>query len=206
MYSILPFVMDHITQAWLSASFAYELIDPEEPANLDGLDASELRKDAFQIVQALVDSEPNVRSAWLKKEYSEMHTEDSMDLEAVVSLYNVMLNEPTTPPSVRDSFLRILVQDALRLSKRHSDLFYEILLPIAHDLAERPPHPVTHVDSYRNVCELVTEIWTANLRDVVKARPLAITRQSAWRNNFLHDRKDRVPTRTCYHQTTRRFA
>lgn len=169
--SVLPFVTDRVAQTWFSVSFAYELTDPEEPKNLNGLDASELRKDSFRILEAMVNSEADVQSACLEEDDDEMLTEEHVDPELAVLLYNAMVDEDTISPSVRDSFLRILVQDALRLSKEAPDLFDAVLLPIADELAKHPPHPETHAESYRNVCQLVTEIWTSYLRDVIQARP-----------------------------------
>jgi hypothetical protein len=138
-------------------------MEPDEPENFAHLDASELRKDSVRIVEALVNSEADVQLAWLEDEY--------VDSRTVVSLYHAMLCEGIDASSVGDSFVRILVHDALLLAKEAPELFDGTLLPIARLLGQQPPHPETRAESHRTVCELVTEIWAAYLQDVVQARP-----------------------------------
>jgi hypothetical protein len=137
---------------------------PDESEHFAYSDQSELQKDGVRIVEALVNSGANVQLAWLEDD-------DYVDSRTVVSLYHAMLREGIGASSVGDSFMRILVHDALLLAKEAPELFDGTLLPIARLLGQQPPHPETRPESYRTVCELVTEIWAAYLRDVVQERP-----------------------------------
>jgi hypothetical protein len=161
---VLPFVIERVAQTWLSVPFASDLMIPEESEDFGGFDSVELRKGGLRIVKALVDSEENLQIPWLGNDHY-------LDSRTVVSLYHAMVGEDTDSANVRERFLRIFVHDALALAKKDPDLFDEPLLPIARLLADYPPNPESRPESYRTVCELITEIWTGYLQDVVQARP-----------------------------------
>jgi len=159
--------MKHVRQAWFSIPFACELNKAAtENGSTSGLDASQLRQDSTQIVQAIIDNEADVQVARL------MHDDVDriVNRQAVVLLFIHMSKEYTKSPSLRDSFLQIVVHKLLGLSKVDSDLIPQHLVPLAKLLAAALTHPATRPESYQMIRQLITEIWKLYLRDVVQAR------------------------------------
>lgn len=108
--------------------------------------------------------------------------------------------DPETP-SVRDSFLSMIVHKMMNLSKSGSDLIPHHLIPFAKLLAAALTHPATQPRSHHTISQLITEIWKSYLREVVQARPTppslamspirGISNEINQVNRFLAD-----PTRT----------
>ena len=164
--------MRQVTQAWFSVSFASDLLAPVHHETLVGIDPSRLRKDGFQIIKALTD-ESHIQTADMMDYDGEMRPMHYVDSNYVAQVYDYMNMygrfAESTPD--RDAFLRLMVHRSLPMAKRSPSLFRSQLLPLIRHLADVLPDPKTHPDSHRNVCKLVTEIWTSYLLEIVQARP-----------------------------------
>jgi hypothetical protein len=169
---VFPFVVRQFTQALFSLSFAFDLLAPIRHKALDGIDPSRLRKDGLQIIKALVD-ESYVQTADMMEYEGEMRPMHYVSPNYVAKLYSYMnvYSEYAESPPDRDSFLRKMVHRSLPMAKRSPSLFQFQLLPLTHHLASLLPNPDTQPESHRNVCKLVTEIWTSYLLEIVQARP-----------------------------------
>jgi hypothetical protein len=175
-HSVIPFVLRQVSQAWLSVSFASYLLETVHHPALDGVDPSRMRKDGFRIIKALVD-EQRVQTTDMMDHAGEMRPIHYVSPNYVAQVYSYMdtYSSYADSPPDRDSFLRKMVHRSLPMAKKSPSLFQCQLLPLAQYLADDQhlglPGPETHTESHRNVCNLVTEIWTAYLRDIVQARP-----------------------------------
>jgi hypothetical protein len=87
----------------------------------------------------------------------------------VVQLYIAMTNTNAESPSVRDSFLSMVVHRLLDAAKQTPSLLPDQLVPLARLLAVT--HPITQAESSQTIRTLATEIWASYLRDVVQACP-----------------------------------
>jgi hypothetical protein len=163
--------MKHFGQAWFSVPFACELIKASARNGASsGLDASQLRKDSSQIVQALIDNEADVQVVRFTKYHYRENTVDRMVGRAkVAELYIAMNKLDPESPSLRDSFLSMIVHKMMGASKEAPSLLPDQLIPLARLLALT--HPTTQAESSQKIRKLVTEIWTSYLRDVVQACP-----------------------------------
>jgi hypothetical protein len=219
--------MKHVGQTWFSVAFACELAKASaENGTSNGLDASQLREGISQVVKGLIDKEADIQVVRLTDSRPESYpgytrlgrpyfgTDFLMDFHGkkntvdrivnrslVVQLYIAMSKMELGTPSVRDSFLSMIVHKMMDLSKSDSDLIPHHLVPFAKLLAAALTHPATQPGSHHTICQLITEIWKSYLREVVQARPTppslamspirGISNEINQVNRFLAD-----PTRT----------
>jgi hypothetical protein len=135
---VLPFVIEHVAQTWLSVPFALDLMVPEESEDFAGFDTSELRKDGPRIVKALVDSEDNLQIPCLEDDYY-------TDSQTVVSLYHAMVGEETDSANVREKLLRIFVHDYWLRRLRNSSMIFSYQLRVCWLTTHQTPNRVPNL-------------------------------------------------------------